>query len=62
MPESYSERNEFKELIKSGMRTADEENFEEAIANVWRLASPSTVSVFTAGQTLRVKSLIFENL
>lgn len=43
-PKNYSERNEFKNLIKSGMKTADEENFEEAIANVWRLSSSDTVT------------------
>ncbi|KAI9243996.1 amyloid beta precursor protein binding protein 1 [Phascolomyces articulosus] len=43
MPSTYSERNEFKKLVKSGMRTPDEENFEEAVANVWRLSSTTTV-------------------
>lgn len=43
-PASYSERNQLKENIRKGMRTVDEENFEEALANVWRLASTSTAS------------------
>ncbi|KAI9317551.1 ThiF family protein [Dichotomocladium elegans] len=43
-PTSYSERNRFKELIRAGMRTVDEENFEEALSNVWRLSSTETVS------------------
>lgn len=34
------------------MRSFDEENFEEALANVWRLASPSAVCfVPLLGQT-----------
>ncbi|CDS08456.1 hypothetical protein LRAMOSA09818 [Lichtheimia ramosa] len=43
-PASYSERNQLKENIRKGMRTVDEENFEEALANVWRLASTSTIT------------------
>ncbi|KAI9289365.1 NEDD8-activating enzyme E1 regulatory subunit [Umbelopsis sp. AD052] len=43
LPASYSERNEFKELLKKDMRSYDEENFEEAISHVWRLASTSGV-------------------
>ncbi|KAJ2962023.1 hypothetical protein NQZ79_g2820 [Umbelopsis isabellina] len=43
LPETYAERNELKELIRKEMRSFDEENFEEAIANVWRLATPSKV-------------------
>ncbi|KAF7728828.1 NEDD8-activating enzyme E1 regulatory subunit [Apophysomyces ossiformis] len=40
-PNSYSDRNQLKEQIRAGMRTSDEENFEEAMANVWRLAPSS---------------------
>jgi len=43
LPSTYLERNQFKDLIKANMRSFDEENFEEALANVWRLASPSAV-------------------
>ncbi|CAO3683034.1 unnamed protein product [Umbelopsis vinacea] len=43
LPKTYAERNEFKELLKANMRSIDEENFEEALANVWRLASPTSV-------------------
>ncbi|KAL0083979.1 NEDD8-activating enzyme E1 regulatory subunit [Phycomyces blakesleeanus] len=43
-PQSYSERNEIKAIIRKGMRTSDEENYEEAIANIWRLA-PSSSSI-----------------
>ncbi|KAI8388164.1 NEDD8-activating enzyme E1 regulatory subunit [Radiomyces spectabilis] len=39
LPKTYAERNELKENIKAGKRTVDEENFDEAIANVWRLSS-----------------------
>ncbi|KAI7863001.1 NEDD8 activating enzyme E1 subunit 1 [Spinellus fusiger] len=41
-PKSYSQRNEIKDLIRKSMRTVDEENFEEAISNIWRLASSSS--------------------
>lgn len=44
-PASYSERNQLKECIRKGMRTVDEENFEEALANVWRLATTNTASL-----------------
>ncbi|KAG0175434.1 NEDD8-activating enzyme E1 regulatory subunit [Apophysomyces sp. BC1034] len=40
-PTSYSDRNQLKVQIRAGMRTVEEENFEEAMANVWRLASSS---------------------
>lgn len=43
-PASYSERNQLKECIRKGMHTVDEENFEEALANVWRLATTNTAS------------------
>ncbi|KAI8136894.1 putative NEDD8-activating enzyme E1 regulatory subunit [Fennellomyces sp. T-0311] len=43
-PQTYAERNELKKLIMADMRTPEEENFEEAIANVWRLSSSSTVT------------------
>ncbi|CAO3615632.1 unnamed protein product [Cunninghamella echinulata] len=41
LPQNYSERNELKAQIRATMRTVDEENFEEAISNIWRL-SPSS--------------------
>ncbi|KAI8971404.1 ThiF family protein [Pilobolus umbonatus] len=43
-PKSYAERKEFTEMIRSQMRTPDEENFHEAIANVWRLGSSDKAS------------------
>ncbi|KAG2216999.1 hypothetical protein INT45_003037 [Circinella minor] len=43
-PTSYEDRNELKKLLREGMRTSDEENFEEAISNVWRLTSSDTIS------------------
>ncbi|KAK9461150.1 uncharacterized protein V1516DRAFT_691136 [Lipomyces oligophaga] len=42
-PTSYSERNQFKDLIRSGMRSSDTENFEEAINAVWRATQITTV-------------------
>ena len=47
-PTSYDDRNELKKLLREGMRTPDEENFEEAIANVWRLSSSDTVKKNTS--------------
>jgi amyloid beta precursor protein binding protein 1 len=44
LPQTYSQRQELIKMIRQGMRTPDEENFEEAIANVWRLAPSNNVS------------------
>lgn len=44
-PQTYQERQELIKMLREHMRTPDEENFEEAIANVWRLASSSNVIV-----------------
>ncbi|KAI8343276.1 ThiF family protein [Chlamydoabsidia padenii] len=43
-PQSYAERNELKTLIRASMRTVDEENFEEALANIWRLSGSTEIS------------------
>jgi NEDD8-activating enzyme E1 regulatory subunit len=53
LPASYSERNEFKELLKKDMRSYDEENFEEAISHVWRLATTSGVRKLETGRKKR---------
>jgi amyloid beta precursor protein binding protein 1 len=42
-PKTYAERKELGEMIKAGMRTPDEENFEEAVANLWRLTASTSV-------------------
>ena len=48
-PSNYHEKKQFKELLKSGIRTndegvaLDEENFEEAISNVNSLLVPTTI-------------------
>ncbi|KAG1171842.1 hypothetical protein G6F70_006701 [Rhizopus microsporus] len=42
-PQSYEERKELIDMIKSGMRTADEENFQEALSHVWRLSSTNHI-------------------
>lgn len=44
LPQSYQERQELIKKIRADMRTPDEENFEEAISNVWRLANTNSVS------------------
>ncbi|KAI9023556.1 NEDD8 activating enzyme E1 subunit 1 [Phycomyces nitens] len=41
-PQTYSERNDIKAIIRKDMRTSDEENYEEAISNIWRLAPSSS--------------------
>lgn len=43
-PQTYQQRQEFIKTLRAGMRTSDEENFEEAIANAWRLSPSSPVS------------------
>ncbi|ORY94432.1 hypothetical protein BCR43DRAFT_460079 [Syncephalastrum racemosum] len=43
-PSTYQERNEIKAMLKDKMRTPDEENYEEALANVFRLSSTSSVT------------------
>ncbi|CAO3595125.1 unnamed protein product [Absidia cylindrospora] len=42
-PQSYAERNQLKENIRASMRTVDEENFEEAISNIWRLSGSTNI-------------------
>lgn len=44
LPQTYPQRQELIKMIKAGMRTPDEENFEEAIANVWRLSPSNNAS------------------
>ncbi|ORY78126.1 NEDD8-activating enzyme E1 regulatory subunit-like protein [Protomyces lactucae-debilis] len=36
VPSNFDEKDAFKKLIRSGMRNVDEDNFDEAVANVWR--------------------------
>lgn len=43
-PQTYQQRQEFIKKLRAGMRTPDEENFEEAITNAWRLSPSSPVS------------------
>ncbi|KAI8645748.1 NEDD8-activating enzyme E1 regulatory subunit-like protein [Parasitella parasitica] len=43
-PQTYQQRQEFLEKLRAAMRTPDEENFEEAIANVWRLSPSNPIS------------------
>ncbi|RUS13626.1 LOW QUALITY PROTEIN: NEDD8-activating enzyme E1 regulatory subunit, partial [Endogone sp. FLAS-F59071] len=43
LPNSYTEKNAFKALLRSGARSYDEENFEEALANVWRACTVTRV-------------------
>ncbi|KAK6544781.1 hypothetical protein TWF694_001464 [Orbilia ellipsospora] len=43
VPSNYSEKNEFKSLLRSKMWNADEENFEEAIAAVLPYFNPPSI-------------------
>ncbi|CEP12642.1 hypothetical protein [Parasitella parasitica] len=43
-PQTYQQRQEFVRKLRAAMRTPDEENFEEAIANAWRLSPSNPIS------------------
>ena len=43
LPLSFQQRKELESKIKAGKRTPDEENFDEALANIWRLGSTENV-------------------
>ncbi|KAH9060516.1 hypothetical protein EDB87DRAFT_1683470 [Lactarius vividus] len=42
-PQTHAEKQEFKSILKARMRTPDEENFEEAVAQAYRAWTPSVV-------------------
>ena len=42
-PKTSDQKSSFKDMIRGEMRNADEDNFDEAIANVWRACSTSSV-------------------
>jgi amyloid beta precursor protein binding protein 1 len=42
---TYQQRKELENKIREGKKTPDEENFDEAIANIWRLGSVENVSI-----------------
>jgi len=43
IPQNYSEKNDFKKMIRAGMRTPDDENYEEAIAAVLKNLNPAGI-------------------
>lgn len=43
LPSTSAERNEFKQLVQSGRRNVDEENFDEALASVWKACAATKV-------------------
>ena len=43
LPKGTQERNLFKETILSGKRASDEENFDEALASIWKACTPTQV-------------------
>lgn len=44
MPLNFQERKEFKQLLLNSMQGPDNENYQEAVAAVWRLSQSSSVS------------------
>ncbi|KAH9048046.1 hypothetical protein EDB84DRAFT_1557192 [Lactarius hengduanensis] len=42
-PQTHAEKQEFKSILNAQMRTPDEENFEEAVAQAYRAWTPSVV-------------------
>ncbi|KAI7887818.1 Nedd8 activating enzyme E1 subunit 1 [Mucor mucedo] len=44
IPLSYQQKKELEKRIAAGKRTPDEENFDEAISNAWRLCSNDHIS------------------
>lgn len=42
-PATFEDKTQFKSCIRSGMRNADEDNFDEAIANVWRACGKTSI-------------------
>ncbi|CAG8447319.1 7759_t:CDS:10 [Cetraspora pellucida] len=44
LPSTSAEKKQFKQLIESGRRNTDEENFNEALANAWRVFTPTKVT------------------
>ncbi|CAG8779612.1 18561_t:CDS:2, partial [Racocetra fulgida] len=44
LPSTSAEKKQFKQLIENGRRNADEENFNEALANAWRAFTPTKVT------------------
>ncbi|RIA87299.1 NEDD8-activating enzyme E1 regulatory subunit-like protein [Glomus cerebriforme] len=43
LPSTSAERNEFKKLIQSGRRNVEEENFDEALASVWKACTSTKI-------------------
>ncbi|KAG0323216.1 NEDD8-activating enzyme E1 regulatory subunit [Dissophora globulifera] len=43
IPSTYAEKNELKANIRAGMRSVDDENFDEAISSVLRSCQPTTI-------------------
>ncbi|ODQ64772.1 hypothetical protein NADFUDRAFT_83652 [Nadsonia fulvescens var. elongata DSM 6958] len=43
MPGTYEERTQFKQLINDARKASDLENFDEALASVWRISQKTTI-------------------
>ncbi|KAK9236603.1 hypothetical protein V1525DRAFT_362529 [Lipomyces kononenkoae] len=56
-PSTYAEKNQFKDLIRSGIRSADTENFDEAIAAVLRATQETTVPITAVLNDPRAQNL-----
>ncbi|KAJ8100978.1 hypothetical protein POJ06DRAFT_250076 [Lipomyces tetrasporus] len=56
-PSIYAEKNQFKDLIRSGIRSSDPENFDEAIAAVLRATQKTTVPITSVLNDPRAQNL-----
>ncbi|KAK9427337.1 hypothetical protein V1505DRAFT_404589 [Lipomyces doorenjongii] len=56
-PSTYTEKNQFKDLIRNGIRSSDSENFDEAIAAVLRATQKTTVPIISVLNDLRAQHL-----
>lgn len=57
-PTTFDEKAQFKDMIRKGMRNADEENFDEAISNVWRACGKTSVPSYIQSLFSQARSQI----
>lgn len=60
-PSSFEEKSQFKAMIRAGMRNVDEDNFDEAVHNVWRACGKTSLpadveAVFASSATQNLTS------
>ncbi|KAK9367806.1 hypothetical protein V1509DRAFT_625390 [Lipomyces kononenkoae] len=56
-PSKYAEKNQFKDMIRSGIRSNDPENFDEAIAAVLRATQETTIPITSVLNDPRAQNL-----